>query len=196
MEYLNDHDSHHTHPDDDQDEPEFDCAPVKKIHITFDHSYYLQHDPSEIISLNPLGIRYFPRREGTLQGLSGFSTGYVDQDTSGTYDPKRERVTPLATPEVKQKPKLVSNTGEEGQVVPKRIRHKVGYDIAIKIKFESEDARQYLRSITPGPYSDKSSDEQDEISSEDDGNRGRRSVMRRRKLRCLSSNTYQTSRYT
>lgn len=191
MEEPNDLQSNHTHSDD---EPEFNCAPVKKIHMKFDNLSLID-DSSDLISLNPLGIRCFPRREGTLQGLLGFSTGYVDQDTSGTYDPKRERVTPPATPEIRQKPKFIPNSKEGGEPAPKRIRHKVGYDIAIKIRFESEDAREYLRSITPGPYSDKSGDEQDERNSQDYGDCGRRSVMRRRKLRFVSSNKDESLRY-
>ncbi|PMD45772.1 hypothetical protein L207DRAFT_508555 [Hyaloscypha variabilis F] len=110
------------------------------------------------------------RRAAAQNAMRGGATAWIDQDDSGTYDPKRKRATPDELPQRKAKRQRISpELDEQGnpKPKPKRFYKKVGYSLRVTLTLESEAGKEYLRSITPGPVESESSSETDSDSSTD-----------------------------
>lgn len=152
-------------------EPEFDCEPVRKK-SRLDYLRVIAGPEKARISngFRDLAISLNAgrnRRPGTLQAaIQGFSTAYVDQDTSGTYDPKRVRATPPPTPisrPIRERPQK----DENGQLRPGNGKRKrVGYTFPVKLTLKSKKGLDYLKSIPEGPYSSESEAEDETLISD------------------------------
>ena len=119
--------------------------------------------------------------------MRGGATGCYDQDDSGTYDPKRKRATPDAPKNVVVKKQKIHSEGKDDEDREKvlkvlKVHRKVWYSLMVTLTLESEQGREYLRGITPGP-SDESDTSQDEESEPEtdtgDGNFNKRRRRRR-----------------
>jgi hypothetical protein len=131
-----------------------------------------------------LGIFLNQKRRAAVQRvMRGGSTAWVDQDDSGTYNPKRKRSTPDSLKkDVVKKRKIASHDGDDEDEGKKwKLSRKVGYSLMVTLTLESEQGREYLRSITPGE-SDESDTSEDE-ESETDSDRGSGSFNERRRRR-------------
>ena len=108
------------------------------------------------------------RRAAAQNAMRGGATAWIDQDDSGTYDPKRKRATPDELPQKKAKRQRISSElNEEGNLKQKRFYKKVGYSLMVTLTLESEKGKEYLRSITPGSVDSESSNETESDSSTD-----------------------------
>ncbi|KAE9376122.1 hypothetical protein N431DRAFT_371182 [Stipitochalara longipes BDJ] len=141
-------------------------------------------------SIRNLGILLHKRRRAAAQSaMRGGATAWIDQDDSGTYDPKRKRATPEEFPQKKVKRQRISpELNEDGNPKPRRVYKKVGYGLMVTLTLGSEKGREYLRSITPGPVESELSSEIDSDSSTDsdhDSGYGSFPKPRRRRKRQL-----------
>lgn len=117
-------------------------------------------------NIRELGILLNRKRRAAIQSTArGAATAWIDQDESGTYDPKRKRATPQECPPKKVKrQRLPEEFDEDGNSKPCRHYHPVGYGFPMTFVFKTEKALNYLRSITPGPFGSQSSNADDELS--------------------------------
>jgi hypothetical protein len=118
-------------------------------------------------NIRELGILLNRKRRAAIQSTArGAATAWIDQDESGTYDPKRKRATPpeCAPKKVKRQRLPEEFDDENGHPKPRRHYHPVGYGFPMAFVFKSEKALNYLRSITPGPFGSPSSSADDELS--------------------------------
>jgi len=138
------------------------------------------------MSLREIGIfMNSKQRRATLQPMRGAGTAWLDQDDSGTYDPKAERrraVTPTRRTK-KQRADDDENGSSRASRQPRNTR-RVGYALPITFTFTAQEGLDYLRSITPGPFSDTGSIDEDlsdsrSVGSDSDGS----SLRNRRKTR-------------
>jgi len=113
-------------------------------------------------SIRKLGIFLNKKRRraaAAQTAMRGGATAWLDQDDSGTYDPKRKRATPdeqapqkKAAKKQKRSHSPVLPPDENG--IPQKGREtcrKVGYSLLVTLTLESEKGVQYLRSITLVP---------------------------------------------
>jgi hypothetical protein len=148
------------------------------------------------LGLRDLGVILNNKRRATLHvPIRGAGTAWIDQDDSGTYDPKKERATPPLTPSRRRR--RARTHGEDGGSVtppprPRRSRPQVGYRSLMVFSFTSEKALNYLRSITPGSFARQSTTPDEDLSdtsTELDGEYGfgpalqKRRTWRPRKVR-------------
>jgi hypothetical protein len=75
-------------------------------------------------SIRDLGqILNSKRRAAVQQTIRGAATAWIDQDDSGTYDPKADRATPPVTPPRRaKKPKLIDELNKDGNQRPQMSR--------------------------------------------------------------------------
>ena len=129
-------------------------------------------------SIRKLGIFLNKKRRraaAAQTAMRGGATAWLDQDDSGTYDPKRKRATPdeqapqkKAAKKQKRSHSPVLPPDENG--IPQKGREtcrKVGYSLLVTLTLESEKGVQYLRSITPGPNGSAPSSSESSASSAD-----------------------------
>lgn len=135
-------------------------------------------------SIRNLGILLNKKRRAAVQRvMRGGATGCYDQDDSGTYDPKRRRATPDSPKNVvvkKQKIHSDREDDEDGEKVLK-VHRKVGYSLMVTLTLESEQGREYLRGITPGPSDESDTSQDEEIEPESDTGDGSFNKRRRRR---------------
>jgi hypothetical protein len=130
-------------------------------------------------AIRNLGIQLLSKRRAAVQSaMRGGATAWLDQDDSGTYDPKRKRATPDECPPKKPKRRKVREEGEETEL---RIRRLKGYSYMITLPLNFERGLEYLRSITPGSVSSSSSDSDDSSDSSTDSDSGYGSFPKRKR---------------
>jgi hypothetical protein len=111
---------------------------------------------THIRGLRDLGISMNSQRNASQNHMRGAASACIDQDDSGTYDPnessgKSSRTQPRRTKKARQEDEDAGVNQE-----PKVPRHNtVGYSLPVTLTFASEQALNYLRSITPGPFDDQ-----------------------------------------
>jgi hypothetical protein len=117
-------------------------------------------------NIRELGIFLNKKRRAAIQGaIRGAATAWIDQDDSGTYDPKRKRATPTeCSPKKVKRQRLAEEVDEDGNPKPRRRYRPVGYGFLMTFSFKTDKGRNYLRSITPGPFGSPSSNADDELS--------------------------------
>lgn len=119
------------------------------------------------------------RRATAQQTLLGGATAWVDQDDSGTYDPKLERKTPPLRKKAKRR-RPAEGLGEDGNSKQRKRKRTTEYAGLITFNFTNQKALDYLRSISPGPFSDNSeestlgTDGEDDLSGSGAFGRGKR----------------------
>lgn len=113
-------------------------------------SAYFATKAHQLPSFKELGllINKSKRAAAIAAGLRGAATSCIDQDDSGTYDPKLERRTP---PPVRTTWLKKLNDDEEAvnEKQQKRWRPPKGYRLLAKFYFEQGRGMSYLRSIAP-----------------------------------------------
>lgn len=135
--------------DGEIEDVEFNCEPVKKTFITVDE--IIQESTTGPIRFSAglfrdAAIKFNSTRQATLHmGIKGLATGYVDQDTSGNYDPalegKRTRSGPLR---VRYPRKHVK---EE-----KQHRHRFGHGFLVVLPLRGK-LLEYAKTLPLGPFS-------------------------------------------
>jgi hypothetical protein len=111
----------------------------------------------QIQGLRDLGIRLNSRRTASLNPIRGVASAWIDQDDSGTYDPKESRAHANCQPRRAKMAKR-ENGQEDANREPKTRRDReIGYSLPMTFAFTSKNALNYLRSITPGPFDDGAS---------------------------------------
>jgi hypothetical protein len=151
-------------------------------------------------SIRNLGIFLNKKRRAAVQGaMRGGATAWLDQDDSGTYDPKLKRATRDECGTVKKgKRRKIVGGDEDGNLKSRKFYRKVGYSFMVALRLESEEGKEYLRSITPGPVeSESSNSDSDSSGSSTDSDPGYGSFpKRRRKKRQPKRLGTSTSRYS
>jgi hypothetical protein len=154
-------------------------------------------------SIRNLGIFLNNKRRAAVQGaMRGGATAWIDQDDSGTYDPKRERATPDEcgpVKKVKRRKIAGGDEGEDGEGKSRREKmyRNIGFSLVVTLTLASEVGREYLRSITPGPTESEPSDSDDDSSdSSTDSDSGYGSFPKRRRKRQPKRLGTWTSRYS
>lgn len=140
---INQHSSHVESQDesDFEDEAPFNCAPVKKVIVNCS-----ERAPEQIrfpTNIRDLGVRFNVRRQTTLRGpIKGLTTAYVDQDTSGTWHPDSDRVTPTI-----RRPQRKRREPEETEPVSEQARKQIDRNVnATKPPLNDEEGLVRLRS--------------------------------------------------
>ena len=156
-----------------------------------EHAYFSENTqrPQMPRSIRDLGQILNSKRRATVQGpIRGAATAWIDQDDSGTYDPKAARATPPVTPPRRTKAlRVFDELDEDGNPKPRLTRsHRVGYSFPMTIVLTLEAGLDYLRSITPGPFNSEADDTLSEsLDPEKDSGYGsfsRRKTKRPRRL--------------
>lgn len=127
------------------------------------------------------------RRAASQQTLLGGATAWVDQDDSGTYDPKLARKTPPLRKKAKRR-RTAEGLDENSNPKPRNRGRTSEYGGLITFSFTGKKALEYLRSISPGPFSDNSEESSLEINGEDGGS-GSGSFRRRKRARQVKKST-------
>lgn len=129
------------------------------------------------------------RRAATNREFRGGASAYIDEDESGTYDPKKARRTPPSPSRPAKRVKTSNAFNDDGTPKPKKLTKQVGfrYSMVVKLKFESKKALDYLGSLPAGPYGSQSSNADEGNNSGDDSGYGgsfkrKREVKRPRRL--------------
>ncbi|KAK0117384.1 hypothetical protein ONS96_013214 [Cadophora gregata f. sp. sojae] len=142
----------------------------------------------------PAGVRELAaainnrRRAATNREYRGVATAYIDEDESGTYDPKKSRRTPPSPLRSAKRVRVSNAVNKDGTLKPKRPTKQIGfrYEMLVKFKFQSNKALDYLRTLPPGPYESQSSNADEEDDCYDSGYGGsfkrKREVKRPRRL--------------
>lgn len=174
-----------------QNHPSHSPQPV----IPTEESYFSEapaHRKS--IGLRDLGVILNNKRRATRHvPIRGAGTAWIDQDDSGTYDPKKDRATPTPPLTRSRRRRRARTYGEDdGSVTPsprtRRSRSQVGYRSSIVFYFTSEKALNYLRSITPGPFDRQSATldgDLSDITTEPGERYGFGPALRERRIRRL-----------
>lgn len=119
----------------------------------------------------------------------GMTSSCYDQDNSGTYNPRGDRLTPLP-PKAKRLRVDRSPNDDDSQ---KSKRAPIGYSFPMSFVFEGEAGKALLKSITPGPYEkpdSNSDDDESSDSSDEDSSLPRRKTKPRRKLAAAPMQRY------
>ncbi|KAG0646132.1 hypothetical protein D0Z07_8148 [Hyphodiscus hymeniophilus] len=125
--------------------------------------------------LRQLGLILNNKRRAATQhvAIRGAGAAWIDQDTSGTYDPRLERATPPVTPpQRKRRPTRISdinddesdNSNDISRPRRRRLQRHVGYQTIIAFSFKSKKALDYLATIPAGPYDSEPNTVDDELS--------------------------------
>ncbi|KAE8448830.1 hypothetical protein EG329_008832 [Mollisiaceae sp. DMI_Dod_QoI] len=128
-------------------------------------------------SIRELGVLINSRKRAAakvaLRNAVGAATAYIDQDDSGTYNPKGGRVTPPIPSVKKPKRQRVEEDDDDGNPRPKK-KNWVGYGSIITFKFTTKKALDYLQSITPDHFSESGNTnvEDEETDSDHDSGYG------------------------
>ena len=110
----------------------------------------------KIEGLRDIGILINSRRTASLHAIRGVASAYIDEDDSGTYDPKESQSkTTISQPRRTKKAKKGDGDGDPNQGQTRRDT-QVGYSLPITFVLNSAKGRNYLRSISPGPFDDDS----------------------------------------
>ncbi|KAH7407159.1 hypothetical protein BKA64DRAFT_408541 [Cadophora sp. MPI-SDFR-AT-0126] len=114
------------------------------------------------------------RRAATNRAFRGVATAYIDEDESGTYDPKRARKTPPSPSRPAKRVKTSNAVNKDGTLVSKKPTKQIGfrYEMLVKLKFHSKKALDYLRALPVGPYGSQSSNADEELDFDDDSGYG------------------------
>ena len=153
-------------------------SPVDDHHrgaaIPTEDSYFNGHPPRSqtvpfVQDLRNLGVILNNRRRAATQHvtLRGAGAAWIDQDDSGTYDPKKERATPPATPIAPRQRSRTLQDEDENEASSSKARkphRRIGYRSILTFSFTSNKALDYLRSIPPGPYDSQSPTPDAELS--------------------------------
>lgn len=135
--------------EDDDDSVEFNCEPVVRNFVEEEIRYSPAPERARMPSeTREAGIRLNNRirRKATLHAhINGLASSYLDQDTSGTYDPKSERASPSLSPPLRtRKPRAPG-----GNSRPRSRTIGEPKELIIRIKLTTPKSLKYLRSITP-----------------------------------------------
>jgi hypothetical protein len=112
--------------------------------------------------------------------MRGSATAWLDQDDSGTYDPKRKRATPDEQRKKAKKQKRSSVSDEDGRLKSRREDGKVGDSLVVTLTLGTEKGVEYLRSIA-GPDGEEPSSSDSSADSDHDSGYGSFPKPRRRK---------------
>lgn len=129
-------------------------------------------------NMRELAIEFNLRQRVSTTSV-GMTSSWLDQDTSGTYNPRGGRLTP---PPPKRPRADQSSNDDDDNNSPKTKRVPVGYSFPMSFVFEGEKGKAYLRSITPGPKSSSDDDESSDSADDPDSPLPRRKTKPRRKL--------------
>jgi len=127
-------------------------------------------------SIHHLGVILNSRRKAAQEPIRGGTTAWIDHDDSGDYDP--EAKTPKLSARRGNRVRVAASNGEPKSGNKFR---RAGYCCLLMFSFESKEALEYLRRITPGPDVSEA-DNDDELSdseSDDDSDQGRRRLRRK-----------------
>lgn len=93
------------------------------------------------------------RRAAANRNIRGAATAWIDEDDSGTYDPKKARRTPPSPPRPMKRVKTVHSLDDEDNPKPKKPTKQIGfrYSLIVKLLFESKKALNYLKTLPAGP---------------------------------------------
>jgi hypothetical protein len=131
-------------------------------------------------SIHHLGVILNSKRKAALEPIRGATTAWLDQDDSGTYDPRAKRTQPPAR---RSKRVKLAGDGEDGEWNSRKTYRRAGYSLTLSFSFTSKEALAYLKSITPGPEDSETSSADDELSdfldSDDDSGSGTRKTRRK-----------------
>lgn len=111
-----------------------------------------------------LGLILNKRRATQHVAIRGVGAAWIDQDDSGTYDPKKERATPPATPPPRRRRRSPTDDDDEDRPRPRKSHRRIGYRSLLTFSFTSQKALDYLKSISPGPYDSRTATPEDELS--------------------------------
>lgn len=105
------------------------------------------------------------RRAATNQNFRGGTSAWIDQDTSGTYDPKRARRTP---PSIPVKRVRLEAVGDEASAKVRKLARKIGFveSFIIKLPFKSEKALNFLKTLPIGEMGTKPYESTDDSESD------------------------------
>ncbi|CAG8957737.1 hypothetical protein HYFRA_00000074 [Hymenoscyphus fraxineus] len=134
--------------------------------------------------IRELAIQFNSRRRVATTSI-GMTSTWLDQDTSGTYNPRGGRLTPPAPKTKKPRVERSTNDGDNAAQQVKRI--PVGYSYLMSFKFAGDTGKEYLKTITPGPYEPKPESGSDggefsDLLDDNDAPLPRRKLKRRRGL--------------
>ncbi|KAH6721723.1 hypothetical protein BKA61DRAFT_729218 [Leptodontidium sp. MPI-SDFR-AT-0119] len=133
------------------------------------------------------------RRAATNRELRGGATAYIDEDESGTYDPKKARRTPPSPSRPAKRVKTSNAIDEDGNPRPKKPTKLIGfrYSLVVKLDFKSEKALNYLRSLPAGTSGPQPGFVEEEVDSDGSGcvvpSKRKRQVKRPRRLGATAS---------
>ncbi|KAG4434896.1 hypothetical protein IFR05_009626 [Cadophora sp. M221] len=124
------------------------------------------------------------RRAATNRELRGGATAYIDEDESGTYDPKKARRTPPSPPRPAKRVKTFNALDEDGNPRPEKLAKLIGfrYSLVVKLAFKSEKALNYLDSL-PADESAPQPGFVEEEEVDSDGSEGVVSSNRKRQVK-------------
>lgn len=120
-----------------------------------------------------LGILLNNRRRAAInKSVRGAATAWIDEDDSGTYDPKLIRRTP-ASPSKRAKRIRTSEVplDNDGNPKPRKASRQIGfrYTLVVELPFKSKKALNYLQTLPAGPYDTESDGD---VSGSDDSGHG------------------------
>ncbi|KAH7357252.1 hypothetical protein BKA65DRAFT_580709 [Rhexocercosporidium sp. MPI-PUGE-AT-0058] len=128
------------------------------------------------------------KRAATKRELRGGATGYIDEDESGTYDPKEARRTPPSPPRPAKRVKINHALDKDENPQSKKPTKQIGfqYSLMVKLDLKSEKGLDYLRSLPAGTSGHPPGFIEEDIDSDGSGyvvpSRRKRVVKRPRRL--------------
>jgi hypothetical protein len=146
---------------------DYNGEPSNQNHLSFttsEDAYFAAATARpQIQGLRDLGILLNSRRNASLTAIRGATSAWIDQDDSGTYDPKEPRAKLSTIPVRRPKPIKQEDDDDENHGPKSRRYKQVGYSFPMTFVLTSEEGLKYLRSITPGPF-DSPADTLDKLS--------------------------------
>jgi hypothetical protein len=113
---------------------------------------------SKIQGLRDIGILMNSRRTASLNAIRGIASACIDEDDSGTYDPKESRSkTTIFQPRRMKKAKRADGDEDPSQELGTRRGTQAEYSLPITAPFSSPQGLDYSRSISPDPFDDGAS---------------------------------------
>lgn len=127
--------------------------------------------PEGYFSIRDIGMMMNAKRKAATQPMRGAGSAWLDQDDSGNYDPAQEgRRRRAETPPRRAAKRARVHNDEGGTPRPSReprYGKKIGYgSFLVTLQVTSNKGLEYLRSISPGPYSDEESEESETDSDQ------------------------------
>lgn len=110
------------------------------------------------------------RRAATNREFRGGATAYIDEDESGTYDPKKARRTPPSPSRPAKRVKISHPLDEDRNPKPKKPTKQIGfrYSLVVKLEFKSKEALDYLSSIPAGASGPLTGNVEEEVEVDSD----------------------------